>query len=220
MDFVTNILSVTATISTFGLFLCGVPICQRIHKRGSTDGTSVAPFLLTSISCICWFGYGIIRDDNTIILVNSIGLLCQSLYLAYYYKKTRIKKRLNRLLSLELLILLITLWFIQCDHPKDEKENILGIICMLLNIATIGSPLADVGTVIKTKSTESLPFSLCVMNMGVSVQWLAYGILVDDFYMKVPNAVAVVISALQLSLFVIFPINYTVLINKDANEIL
>lgn len=26
---------------------------------------------------------------------------------------------------------------------------------------------------------------LCVANMVVSVQWLIYGVLVDDFYMKV-----------------------------------
>ena len=106
---------------------------------------------------------------------------------------------------------------------------------MFLNIATIGSPLVDVGTVIRSKSTESLPFSLCVMNMGVSIQWLAYGILADDFYMKaskslrlfyikilfqVPNGVAVIISALQLSLFVIYPKNYSVLNNKGPDEIL
>lgn len=72
----------------------------------------------------------------------------------------------------------------------------MGFICMFLTLATIGSPLVDVvrltisiksfqGQVIRTKSTESMPFMLCVTNMAVSVQWLLYGILVDDFYMKV-----------------------------------
>ena len=91
MDFILDVLSITATTSTIGLFLCGVPICQRIQQRGSTEGTSVAPFLLTSISCVCWFGYGIIRDDNTIIFVNGIGFVFQSVYLSYYYIKTRNK---------------------------------------------------------------------------------------------------------------------------------
>ncbi|KAE9553611.1 hypothetical protein FO519_003156 [Halicephalobus sp. NKZ332] len=203
MDFVLDILSVTATTSTIGLFLCGVPICQRIQEKGSTDGTSVAPFLLTSISCVCWFGYGIIRDDNTIIFVNGIGF-----------------RKLNRLIFLEFFTAIATAWYVRSSHPMEEKENILGVICMFLNIATIGSPLADLGTVIRNKSTESLPFSLCVMNMGVSVQWLAYGILADDFYMKVPNAVAVVISAIQLSLFFIYPTKYAVLNSKGPNEIL
>ena len=92
---------------------------------------------------------------------------------------------MNRLVFMEFIVAVVTFWYIRSSHPIEEKENILGIICMFLNIATIGSPLADVGTVIRNKSTESLPFSLCVMNMGVSVQWFVYGILTDDFYMKV-----------------------------------
>ena len=33
-----NFLSVTATTSTIGLFLCGIQICTRIRKKGSTEG--------------------------------------------------------------------------------------------------------------------------------------------------------------------------------------
>lgn len=35
-----SLLSITATASTFGLFLCGLQICARIQQRGTTDGTS------------------------------------------------------------------------------------------------------------------------------------------------------------------------------------
>uniref|UniRef100_A0A7E4V1C9 Sugar transporter SWEET n=1 Tax=Panagrellus redivivus TaxID=6233 RepID=A0A7E4V1C9_PANRE len=221
MDSWIDFLSVTATSSTILLFLCGIPICRRIAQRGNTDGTSVAPFLLTSISCACWLGYGIIKDDNTIIFVNGVGFVFQTVYLCYYYYRTRIRRTLNKLVLFEVACCLVTWWFIRSDHSLDDKENVLGVICMFLNISTIGAPLLDVGQVIKTKSTESLPFSLCVMNMGVSVQWLAYGILTDDFYMKMPNSVAVVISAIQLSLFAIYPATkYTTLVNKGPNDIL
>jgi len=47
--------------------------------------------------------------------------------------------------------------------------------------------------------------------MGVSLQWLLYGWLVDDFYMKVPNTIGSILSAVQLSLFVIYPSNYKIL---------
>lgn len=57
----------------------------------STEGTGVAPFFLTSVSCICWLGYGILKKDQTIIFVNGIGLVFQTVYLAYYYMKTRLK---------------------------------------------------------------------------------------------------------------------------------
>ena len=44
-------LSVTAVASTIGLFLCGLEICAKIRRRGSTDGTGGAPFL------IGWFAF-------------------------------------------------------------------------------------------------------------------------------------------------------------------
>jgi solute carrier family 50 protein (sugar transporter) len=86
-----SVLSVTATTSTFALFLCGLQICARIRARNTTDGTSIAPFLLTLISCTFWLGYGDLRNDGTIIFVNGVGFIVQSLYLAYYYRKTRLK---------------------------------------------------------------------------------------------------------------------------------
>uniref|UniRef100_A0A183BTP7 Sugar transporter SWEET1 n=1 Tax=Globodera pallida TaxID=36090 RepID=A0A183BTP7_GLOPA len=191
-----SLLSFTATTSTVGMFLCGLQICSRIRKRGSTDGTGVAPFFLTSVSCICWLGYGLLRRDQTVIFVNGVGLVFQTVYLIYYYMKTRLKSRLNRLIFLEMVISVITVMVINGDIlNENEKENLLGVVCMLLNIATIASPLVDVGQVVRTKSTESLPFMLCVANMAVCVQWLFYGFLVDDFYMK-------------LSLFIIYPRTY------------
>ncbi|CAD5216234.1 unnamed protein product [Bursaphelenchus okinawaensis] len=218
MDGWVSLLSFTATSSTFALFLCGLQICQRIKLRGHTDGTSVAPFLLTAISCIVWTGYGEVRQDSTVIMVNGVGLVVQSVYLAYYYHKTRLRTRLNRLLILELIIAVLTYYWLYSDITHETKENFLGIICMMLNIATIGAPLLDVGQVIRNKSTESLPFMLCLGNMIVSIQWLAYGILTDDFYMKVPNSVAVVIAAVQLSLFVIYPSNHRVVSQKSEED--
>jgi len=217
-----SFLSVTATTSTFGLFLCGLQICQRIQQRGSTEGTSVAPFLLTLISCTFWLGYGDLRGDGTIIFVNGVGFVVQAIYLAYYYRKTRVKLWLNRLLMFELCCCIFTAWFVRnSDVSKEEKENFLGLICMVLNVLSISAPLMDVGQVIRTKSTESLPLFLCVGNLAVSLQWVLYGILTDDFYMKVPNSIAVLISTVQLSLFIIYPSAHRVVIQqKIPSELL
>lgn len=217
-----TLLSFTATVSTFGMFLCGLQICTRIHKRGSTDGTGVSPFYLTSVSCICWLGYGVLRGDHTVMFVNGIGLVFQSVYLAYYYMKTRLKMWLNRLIFSELIISVLTASLVNSETVKlDEKENILGVICMFLNIATIASPLVDVRQVIRTRSTESMPLMLCFANMAVSAQWLLYGILMDDFYMKVPNGIGTLISVLQLSLFIIYPRehNKMMILSSDKTDV-
>uniref|UniRef100_A0A914BXR3 Sugar transporter SWEET n=1 Tax=Acrobeloides nanus TaxID=290746 RepID=A0A914BXR3_9BILA len=217
-----DVLSFTATCSTICLFMCGTQIISRIHKHGTTEGTGIAPFLLTAISCAGWTGYGVLKNDGAVILVNGVGLVIQSLYLLYYYRMTHYprKRNITRLLLFTLFLYTVTFLYVQSDRPHSEKENYMGLICMLLTIATIGSPLVDVGQVIRTKSTESMPFMLCVTNMAVSVQWLLYGILVDDIYMKIPNFIAVLISGMQLSLFIVYPPNSSRLPHKSSDIIL
>uniref|UniRef100_A0A914NU99 Sugar transporter SWEET1 n=1 Tax=Meloidogyne incognita TaxID=6306 RepID=A0A914NU99_MELIC len=58
---------------------------------------------------------------------------------------------------------------------------------------------------------------LCLANMTVCLQWLLYGFLVDDLYMKVPNSIGTIISSVQLSLFVIYPRTYKVLFVRKSN---
>ncbi|EPB75209.1 mtN3/saliva family protein [Ancylostoma ceylanicum] len=82
-------LSFSAICSTIGLFLCGLQICSRIRQRGTTEGTGSGPFLITFISCAFWLQYGVLKQDNVVILVNVVGFMLQSCYLLYYYSMTR-----------------------------------------------------------------------------------------------------------------------------------
>lgn len=37
----------------------------------------------------------------------------------------------------------------------------------------------------KTQSTESLSFSLCLANFVVASEWFIYGILINDYFVQV-----------------------------------
>ncbi|KAK6024485.1 hypothetical protein OSTOST_09702 [Ostertagia ostertagi] len=45
---------------------------------------------------------------------------------------------------------------------QDNGRESLGVICVVLNIASIGAPLFQIGEVIRTKNSESLPLPLCL----------------------------------------------------------
>ncbi|KAK0420909.1 hypothetical protein QR680_014958 [Steinernema hermaphroditum] len=199
-------LSFSAILSTIALFLCGVEICQRIRRKGGTEGTDAAPFLLTFISCCFWTQYGVLKADRTIISINFIGVVIEAAYLFYYYRMTRNRRRLNRILLFELVLFLVMYGYTTSDrYELNDRIDHLGFVCMLMNIASLGAPLLALGGVIRNKSSESLPFPLCVGNMVVSSQWLLYGVLVDDVYIKIPNGIGVAMSMVQLSFFVIYP---------------
>ncbi|CAD6195945.1 unnamed protein product [Caenorhabditis auriculariae] len=186
--------SVAAISSTVALFLCGFPIIQRIRSRGSTEGTGPAPFLIGFVSCCFWLEYGLVREDST------------STYLAYYYYMTRAKRRLNQIITFELFCIFSMLYYVNLlGLSRSVVESHLGIVCIVLNIATIGAPMFEIGEVIRSKSSESLPLPLCVVSFVQTVLWLTYGIIVEDMVIQVPNYFALVISVVQLALFVIYP---------------
>ncbi|VDK28706.1 unnamed protein product [Anisakis simplex] len=73
-------------------------------------------------------------------------------------------------------------------YSSDSTEVILdhlGLVCAAFNVATVAAPLMALGEVIRMRSTENLPLPLCFANLLVTSEWLWYGILVDDFYIKV-----------------------------------
>ncbi|CAB3402068.1 unnamed protein product [Caenorhabditis bovis] len=199
-------LSITALSSTVGLFLCGFQICSRIQQRGTTDGTSPAPFLLPFISCAFFVQYGVLKNDNVIITTNCVGFALYSLYLSYFYLKTRNRRFLNKIIFVELMLIVGMVYYTtSLELPHETALTHLGNVCIVLNIASIGAPLLEIGKIIRTKSSESLPLPLCIACFLVSIQWLFYGIIVEDSVIIFPNCVATFISVIQLSLFVIYP---------------
>ncbi|CAI5444541.1 unnamed protein product [Caenorhabditis angaria] len=205
-DVILPYLSMTALASTVGFFLCGTQICYRIHQRGTTDGTSPAPFLMGFISCSFFIQYGFLKQDAIIYSTNAIGAFLQGVYLIYFWSKTRNTRTLNKILLIE--ICLISTLVLYCKYSGESRENLIfqiGNICIFSNILSVGAPLMDIGTVVSTKSSESLPFPLCFASFVVCLQWFGYGMIIEDMVIIVPNFIATIISILQLSLFLIYP---------------
>merc|ERR1719291_65782 len=70
----------------------------------------------------------------------------------------------------------------------------------------LSSPLAAIGTVIKQKSTESMPFAISLAMFFNSLSWFLYAFFVIlDLFIWIPNLLGLVASIIQLLLFVIFP---------------
>lgn len=80
----------------------------------------------------------------------------------------------------------------------------LGNECIFFNVIMYGAPLGAIGKIIQTKSTASLPFTMCVMNEICSFLWFTVGVLVNDMPTMAPNAIGMALALLQLGLFAIY----------------
>lgn len=96
-----------------------------------------------------------------------------------------IQNFVRRAIAFELAVIVSMVFCLNYFHRTGLAVDILITFCMFLNVATIGAPLASIGEVLRTKSTESMPLLVCIASFLVSVQWLLYGIIVDDFVIQV-----------------------------------
>ncbi|KAK5979488.1 Sugar transporter SWEET, partial [Trichostrongylus colubriformis] len=144
-DDILPYLSLSAICTTIGLFLCGIQICLRIRERGTTDGTGSAPFLIAFISCAFWLQYGVLKQDKVVIFVNIVGFLLQGSYLMYYFSMTRNTRLLRKVIGAECIAIGLMLYAVNYAGFEDNGRETLGVICVVLNIASIGAPLFQIG---------------------------------------------------------------------------
>ncbi|KRY33515.1 Sugar transporter SWEET1, partial [Trichinella spiralis] len=221
-----DLLSISATFSTIGMFLVGIPMCKSIIRKKSSEGVSPVPFAMCAVSCFFWLQYGILKHDRTIVLINLVGFILQVLYYAVLYSHSKQKNFIHLIMLAGILACSALQYYLMKSTNHNTTLNNLGKMCLVLNVLNFASPLAVLVNssnwksiycrcnsiffllqkeVIKTKSCECLPLPLCAANLIVAAQWFLYGLLVSDPYIKIPNMIGIALAVFQLSLFFIFP---------------
>ncbi|VDN03391.1 unnamed protein product [Thelazia callipaeda] len=177
-----NLISFLALFTTGGLFLCGLPICRQIWKHQDTKEISGVPFIMGVVGGSCWWAYGYVKNDQTVICVTSVQVVLYTSYLIFYWIMSKNKYTL-----------------------KIMPPAIVCITCIFLNVADFAAPLAGIKYVIRNHSTQTLPLPLCIANFLVSTEWFVYGLLKMDFYLILPNGIGSTLALGQLTLFLILP---------------
>lgn len=198
-----NLLSLLAFFTTVGLFFCGIPICRQIWKRKDTTEISGAPFLMGVLGGTCWLTYGYLKKDDTVIYVTSAQIILYSIYVVFYFFMT--KKKFWISLKILALVTICAALVLSVHFFGHKVFHPLGIVCMTLNTADFGAPLAGLRVVIRRRATSTLPLPLCIANFLVSSEWFLYGLLVHDFYLITPNGIGSLLAVSQLVLFIVLP---------------
>jgi len=205
-DTLTPLIEKICTVSTIGLFLTGVQICNRIYRMHSTGDISGFPFVATLVNCTLWLIYGYSANNSTIMIVNFIGASLQMLYALTYLRYTPDRTTYLRLIGSAVLFLAIIAIYFQYIVP-DRSTAVFhaGLIASVATVIMFGSPLASLRNVVQKQSTESLSLPLCFANLVVPLEWVLYGILINDKFVQVPNFLGAILGFIQVSLFYKYP---------------
>uniref|UniRef100_A0A182U7L5 Sugar transporter SWEET n=1 Tax=Anopheles melas TaxID=34690 RepID=A0A182U7L5_9DIPT len=218
-----------ATVATVLQFLTGTVICNRYIRKKSTGDTSAFPFISGFLSklrrdyihyvwlnlsvmiyhlcfsCFMWLKYGVLTEESTLILVNFIGsALFFSYTVVFFIFCVNKREVIRQMMVISCIILSATLYTL--FETDDEKSiRVIGLLCCCLAVLFFASPLTMLAHVIRTQNTDSLPFPIIVASFFVCLLWTAYGVLIGDRFIQIPNLLGGILAGIQLTLYVIYP---------------
>ncbi|XP_037681749.1 sugar transporter SWEET1 isoform X1 [Choloepus didactylus] len=201
-----SLLSGACVLFTLGMFSTGLSDLRHMRMTRSVDSVQFLPFLTTDVNNLSWLSYGALKGDGTLIVVNAVGAVLQTLYILVYLHYCPRKRAvlLQTTALLGVLLLGYGYFWLLVPNPKARLEQ-LGLFCNVFTISMYFSPLTDLAKVIQTKSTQRLSFSLTIATLLTSTSWTLYGFRLRDSYIVVPNVPGILTSFIRLWLFWKYP---------------
>ena len=193
-----NTLRVAGPIVFTSMQLSSVQTARKIIQDKSVNNFSPLPFVSLLTNCVVWTLYGMLKADLTVLIPNFTGILAGLFGVITFHRFC--KSSPNGLYLLATIIVLTASNFAYFKNPVP-----IGLIGCGLAVVLSGSPLATVGTVIKSKSTEALPFLNSFTTWLNALTWLLYGTLIaHDVMIYGPNLMGFILASIQMMLFVIY----------------
>lgn len=192
--------------------------CKR-HKLSTLTRYDTRVFILTCFhffclySCSFWLRYGILTNEQSIVMVNIIGATLFLIYTLVYYVFTVNKRAYVKQFAVVLTLLIGVVVFTNNLQGEPQKMihitgeldlvsvytyirfqlvqqlitfyMISGIMCCIVTVCFFAAPLTSLVHVIRVKNSESLPLPLIATSFFVSLQWLIYGVLISDSFIQV-----------------------------------
>ncbi|KAL4636149.1 sugar transporter SWEET1 isoform X2 [Arapaima gigas] len=195
-------LSWACIVFTLGMFSTGLSDLKKMRAAQSSDNVQFLPFLTTCLNNLGWLYYGILKQDTTLMIVNSIGASLQTLYILTYWHYTKNRRRVSTQTLTGVAVLCVGwLYFSMLLGQGEDQLAQLGLTCSVFTISMYLSPLTDLVEIVRSGSVERLSFPLTVATLLTSTSWTLYGLQLHDFYIMVPNTPGIFTSVVRFYLF-------------------
>lgn len=126
---------------------------------------SMLPFASLVTNCAIWTWYGVLLQDSTVMLPNASGLLvglaCSGIFLKYTTKSQLPMVAGSGLIVASVSAAALTM-------PAAEVLPYIGYLGDVLAVILMASPLATMSTVLKERSTRSMPFGISLVRVEAS----------------------------------------------------
>ncbi|KAF2071927.1 hypothetical protein CYY_006764 [Polysphondylium violaceum] len=200
------ILSVLGNILSTLLSLSSIKQFILIDKTRNVGNFNIYPIIMLCANSLAWVCYGMSMLRATVIPVNAFGLLITLYYFIVYYgavpdyhKRRMLALIFFGLMSTTIVFIILVMLMVK---DRDVQGPILGYTCNVILFGFYFAPIISLYGVIKSKDTSSINFPLAIVQLFASIVWVAFGYLVGDAFIWVPNSVGAFLAAVQLVIFI------------------
>ena len=229
-----DVASKLAPMASLVLFVSPIPTIQKIITERSVGNLPLLPYSSMVTNAFVWMIYGLLKHEMSVWISNGIGLILAISYFiqfAKYYAAPSSSKSsplpssstslpggtVKQHVQTSLGIVLISTILASTLHG-DNAIKFIGTMGVIICLCLFGSPLTTIQTVLRTKSSTSIPLPLSIATTLNCLLWLIVGIfkMNFDYNIIIPNAVGLVFGIIQLSLKIIYSDKKTIVV--DSNQ--
>jgi len=187
------------------VYLFAAPLLQVILpviKNKTTGDFTDIPFVLTMINCTLQVFYQFPNRNMDAFEINVLGMALNTAWLVVFF----IYNDNRKMISAKILGLILTcaavegISMIMQANGSTEAQGVqmVGNIAVIFNIGMYGAPLAALGTVIATRSVDTLPITIVLACLLASFLWGLYGKWLGDYVIGIPNDIGVILAVVQV----------------------
>ncbi|CAD7941846.1 unnamed protein product [Amoebophrya sp. A120] len=183
-----------------------LPEVSQIKTQKLTGSKESLSYVAIACTGLQWCLYGVSAYWYTgnhgfliVVYANVVGA-CMGCYysLTFFRFVDRTSKTFRRMQTYVLIAACVFLFqFLNfAIRPVEQYLLLSGCVSATLSVIVTLSPLATLPTVLETRSVDSMPVELSVVNFVSSWLWLATGLLLQDWWILIPNLVGILVGFL------------------------
>ncbi|XP_025077107.1 sugar transporter SWEET1-like isoform X2 [Pomacea canaliculata] len=159
-----------------------------MYKTKDTKNVPYLFFLINTVISLIAVYYGLVVSNSTLILVNGVGTILWGLYVFVYVAVSRSKSwPVAQVLMLALLLLGHLLYLKLFTPYPPALASTLGFFLFVWSVVVLLTPILDIVQIARERSAEGTSIPLLLGGTLCCLAWLAYGYLLNDFFVYAPN---------------------------------
>lgn len=179
------------------------PCIKIIREKSFFEENLVIDLSTFQINSFLWHIYGDMIFCDQIKISYMIGSVISYILMIVVFAN-QIKKYDFNSIKNAVIIAFCSWGIYNSFNHKIDDEYLSGKFCIYFSIVFYLNPVCVIFNVLVNEDTDIIQIYKVIIYFLSSIFWLAYGIIIWDYYIKVLNSIGALISFIHILLYIIY----------------